>query len=290
MRIEKILLCSSYLGSNLKGVAGSILFPIGLAYIASMLKEHELQCWDPNLASDPLAELSKILDRFKPDIVGLSMRNIDTQSSFYTKSYYEPFVSMIRTIKKNSPTTKLIVGGAGFSIFYREIMGRNPEIDIGVVGEGEQAIHELTENLDQPERVKNLAIRKGEQIIFTGRDKQVDFSSSSPPFRDGFSLEKYGKYPFSMGIQSKRGCNFKCIFCLHPFLSGSLRLRHPKKVVDEIEELVTNHDIREFFFVDSIFNFPTNHASEICQEIIRRKLEIRWRADFRPDYLNAKFM
>lgn len=154
-----------------------IVFPLGLAYIASMLKEHELMCWDPNLSEDPLTELSKTLNSFNPDLVGLSLRNIDSVLSWKVRSYYEPFISMIKIIKKYSPSSKLIVGGSGFSIFANEIIGSNLEIDFGVVSEGDRVIVELTKNLDNPEKVKNLLFRKEGQIYSTPRDNFIDFSS-----------------------------------------------------------------------------------------------------------------
>ena len=284
----RILLFPSYLGP---GHSEPVCFPIGLGYIASMLKGHDVFCWDPNVEKNPMTELGKILEGFDPDLVGVSLRNIDSVSSFRVRSYYDPFVSMVKIVKEKAPSTRLIVGGAGFSIFAKEIMGRNPEIDFGMVSEGERAIVNLLKNFDHPERVKNLVVRKSDEVVFTGKGDFVDFDSLPPPSREGFDLSKYAENPYSMGVQSSRGCGFGCIYCLHRFLMGSrYRLRAPKKVVDEIEMLVVRHGISGFYFVDPVFNVPPDHARAICEEIRRRKLDIEWEACFRPDFLNANLM
>jgi radical SAM superfamily enzyme YgiQ (UPF0313 family) len=78
-------------------------------------------------------------------------------------------------------------------------------------------------------------------------------------------------------IQTKRGCPFKCKYCTYPLLEGStFRLRDVSEFLDELEEVVRKDKIRSFFIVDSIFNAPPDHAHQICEGILRRKLKIRW--------------
>jgi radical SAM superfamily enzyme YgiQ (UPF0313 family) len=198
---------------------------------------------------------------------------------------------MIRIIKERAPSTKLIVGGAAFSIFAKEIMERNPEIDFGIFSEGERAFANLLKNLDHPERVKNLVLRKEGRVHVSDKEEFIDLGSMPPPLREGFDLSKYKEYPYSLGVESKRGCSFACVYCFERFLCGNhYRLRPPRKIVDEMEKLVCENGIREFFFVDPVFNTPTEHARAVLREIMRRKLDIKWKAEFRPDFLNAKFM
>jgi radical SAM superfamily enzyme YgiQ (UPF0313 family) len=269
-----------------------LILPIGLSYLASSIKEEQdVICWDANVSSDPMKELSHLLETFDPDVVGVSFRNVDSVFSNKKRWYYPPFVSMVRTVKVEKPDCKLIVGGPAFSIFSEEIMGKNPEIDFGVVSEGEYSFEGLLKNFDHPERVGSLVFRKDGRVVFTPRSRLVDFDDLAPPSYDAFDLAKYGRNMTAIGIQSKRGCGFGCIYCLHSFFMGeSCRLRSPRKVVDEIEGLVNKHGVNAFYFVDSVFNSPLDHAREICREIKNRKLEIRWEACFRPDLVNADFV
>jgi radical SAM superfamily enzyme YgiQ (UPF0313 family) len=197
---------------------------------------------------------------------------------------------MIRVIRKNAPLCKVVVGGTGFSIFAEEIMNKNPAIDLGMVSEGECSFAELLENLNQPERVKNLVVRKEGRLLFTGKREWADFNRLPFPSRNFFDFEKYKKYPFSVGVQSKRGCVFGCVFCSSRLIWGcSLRLRPPDKVVDEIEMLANDFGLQSFSFAESIFNFPLSYSRELCKEIVRRKLEIKWAAAFNPAFMNRPF-
>jgi radical SAM superfamily enzyme YgiQ (UPF0313 family) len=251
--------------------------------------EHEVYCWDPNVAQNHIKELPRLLEKVKPDVVGLSLRNIDPASSFMHQWYYPFFVSMIKTIKRVTPSCKLVVGGCGFSLFAKEIMGRNREIDFGVIGEGEHPFARLLKNLDHPERVGNLVFRNNGKILFTERTWE-DFGSLPSPSMEFFDLNKYRKKRYSISVQSKRGCGFNCVFCPTDLLFGcKYRLRSPKKVADEVEQLVNSYDFDSYFFVDSTFNHPMEHARKVCHELIRRKLEVNWTAEFAPASINERF-
>jgi anaerobic magnesium-protoporphyrin IX monomethyl ester cyclase len=285
----RVLLCQSYLGPA--SSIAPLVFPIGLAYIASAIKDNnEVYCWDPNTSEDPMNEFSRLLEKTDPNIVGVSLRNVDSALSSKKYWYYPRFVSMIKTLREKVPSCKIVVGGPGFSLFAEEIMRRIPEIDFGIVLEGEQAFAQLLKNLEHPERVSNLVFRENDQIHFTER-QTVDFGSLPLPSRELFDLSGYRKKSYSMNVQTKRGCEFNCIFCPNNFLSGyAYRFRSPKNVVDEIEQIKNVYGIDSLRFVDSTFNYPFEYALKICRELARRKLEIHWTADFHATFINETFM
>jgi len=285
----KVFLCQSYLGPQ---SGEPLVFPLGLAYLASVIEDkHDVYCWDPNVSENPIREFAEILEKVNPDVVGLSFRNIDSIFSHNVRSYYPPFVMMVRLVKEVLPSCKLIVGGPAFTLFAEEIMKRNPEIDFGVMAEGELTFFELLQNLQHPERVKGLIVRKNGKLFNTSRREWLDFDILPMPSRKFFDLKKYRRNMYSMGVQSKRGCSFNCTYCPMRVVTGDyFRLRSPKKVVDEIEKLVNEYGFQSFFFVDSVFNYPLDHARAICSEINRRKLDVKWIAEFRPDFLNKAFM
>jgi len=87
-----------------------------------------------------------------------------------------------------------------------------------------------------------------------------------------------------VGIETKRGCDQKCIYCADPLAKGrKCRLRPPKTVVDEIEALLAK-GVDYFHTCDSEFNIPYSHAVDVCQEIIRRGLgeKLKWYAYLSP--------
>ena len=288
----KVLLCSQIHGPKGLAFASGICFPIGLAYIASMLKDHDVTIFDSNVEEKPLEKLSKLLNNEEPEVVGISLRNIDLLNPpDIVPDYYVHFKSMINLVKEEAPSSKIAVGGTGFSLFSKEIMEENLAIDYGIVSNAETTIYNLLRNMDHPERVRNLTLRASNRIVFTGKEEATDFDNLPAPSREQFDMRSYRNKPFSMGIQSKRGCTFRCSYCPDPFLGNyCLQKRSPKKVVDEIESLANDYNVYSFFFVDSIFNYPLEHAREICNEIKRRNLDVQWQAYFREDFLNQRFM
>lgn len=261
------------------------IFPIGLSYIATALHDYQVRIFDPNVYDFPesFKKLEEEISAFQPDVVGISIRDIDTT---YRRDIFITFKTIYPTIdiiKKITPQAKIVVGGAGFSMFGREIMERVSQIDFGILLEGEESIRELLENLQSPEEVKGIFFRQNGEVHFTGKRPLPDFNALPLPKKDidGLNIDAYGCRQNGIGIQAKRGCAFKCAYCAYPFLNGTqYRLRDPAKIVDEIEELISRYGIKQFSFVDSIFNVPQKHAQDICHEIIKRKLDVQWEAWF----------
>jgi radical SAM superfamily enzyme YgiQ (UPF0313 family) len=271
-----------------------MVFPLGVAYVASMLKGNEVTVFDANVTRDPLGGLSRRLRAEQPEVVGISLRNIEALSrSRFGKSlsFYPHLKSMLRLIRETAPSCRIVVGGPGFSVFSREIMSENKEIDFGVVSDGETTFANLLKDIDHPERVRNLLVQGEDGVAFTGKGEPAIFDLLPSPSRELFDLSEYKKMPYSLNVQSKRGCAFGCAYCTDPFLGNyALQLRSASKVVDEIEELVNNYGVESFWFVDPIFNYPPKHSSEICAEIRKRNLDVLWTAYFREDFLNVGLM
>jgi radical SAM superfamily enzyme YgiQ (UPF0313 family) len=90
-------------------------------------------------------------------------------------------------------------------------------------------------------------------------------------------------------VQTKRGCPFGCIYCIYPQLEGPrYRLRPPEMVVDEVEAVINGSESRHFFFVDSVFNDPREHALAVCATLSRRRLAARWMAFCNPVGFDAE--
>jgi putative variant cofactor biosynthesis B12-binding/radical SAM domain protein 1 len=262
---------------------------LGLAYLGSALANHEVVYFDAAVAESPLRALAKVADELKPDVIGLSLRNIDTLESYDVYSYWPAFVETVKWLRARWPGTVLVVGGSGFSLFARKIMEQLPELDFGVYLEGERSFPELLSCLDHPETVRGIYHRRGDQVLFTGDREFVDFDGVASPRRDILDVSPYQSLE-AIGVQTKRGCAFDCLYCTYPFLSGGgLRLRSPEKVGEEVEVLRREYGRKEIFFSDNIFNWPLSHAEAICEELIRRRLDIRWKAYFTERGMTADF-
>ncbi len=285
----KVLFIQSYLGHN----KYFPVYPLGLAYIssASYQKGHEVQIFDPNTAANPYDDLAKCILNFSPQIIGISLRNIDNQYRIAPFYYYKHFQNLLEKVNRMIPHAKIIVGGAGFSMFAEKIMERNPSIDFGIYLEGEESFPELLDNLNKPESVHGIYIRKEGRVQFTGFRPLPDFRKLPIPKRDFVNIIPYLNHGESLGIQTRRGCPLKCTYCNYPQLNGNmLRIREIKDICDEIEYLVRQYHIKQFMFADGVFNVPLEHSTALCEEIIQRGLEVRWSAWMELKHIPKNFL
>lgn len=281
----KILFVQSYLGDKEPPV-----FPLGLSCLVAQLCGHDIRGFDANISKRPFGELKETIDDFSPEVIGISLRNIDSTNKRSVVFYYNYLRETVEVIKRSS-RAKVIIGGSGFSMFAREIMEDEPRIDYGVYLEGEGIIVDLLESLANPEKVKGIFYRKEGKVVFSGPEEQVDMNNVRLPERHLFQVDEYKKIPESIGIETKRGCALKCIYCIYGFLNGNkYRLRDPKRIADDIEILVKKHGVNRFTFVDSVFNIPLKHAVEICHEIIGRGIKTEWSAWFSESGLKKDFV
>lgn len=282
-----ILLVQSYLGRKEE----SNLYPIGLAYLKTALKDHNVTIYDPNVDKNPFPDgLIKVVKETCPEVVGISLRNVDTTIYADRFLYYKTLKPTLRVIKEISQDIKIIIGSTAFSMFAEEIMKRHPAIDFGIYLEAEESLPELLDHLHEPEKVSGVFFRRGGEVVFTGKREPPDFARLPTPIRDAELLKKYS-VPGSVGIQAKRGCVMNCLYCTYPFLSGTkLRMRLPSDVVNEIEYLVKKQGLKHLTFVDPVFNYPASHAADICREIIRREVKFNWGAWYNEHYLNDELV
>jgi putative variant cofactor biosynthesis B12-binding/radical SAM domain protein 1 len=282
-----ILLMQAYLGGTEPPV-----FPLGLSCLASSIKGHNVKGFDPNIFESPRQELINMLKIFQPDVVGISLRDIDSTNTRKVVFYYRYFRETMDLLKVNSPShSKIVVGGSGFSMFAREIMQDEPRIDFGVYLEGERTFPELIENLKDPHNIKGVFYRKNGRVLFTGPRNQADLNRLPAPDRTVIDIEPYIGVPEAIGVETKRGCALSCVYCVYGFLNGKMyRLKAPEKVLDEIESLTRDLGVRSFMFVDSVFNIPLSHAEAICGEMIQRRVNVSWSAWFSEKYITEEFV
>jgi radical SAM superfamily enzyme YgiQ (UPF0313 family) len=261
-----------------------LVYPLGLAYLAAHLVDrHDVRIFDVNLhREDPYRALEAELRAFSPEVVGISLRNMKVGMPHLHTDDFEPQQKAIQLIKRVCPGIKIVAGGTAFSLYAETMMRRLPEVDLGVWGEAEHRFRDLLEDLDHPEKIRGVYHWRGGELAYTGQPGGVEWRDNRRPIRHLVPHEPYLKSSFvSVGVQAKRGCSLHCIHCSDTFLLGHrVRQRDPVDVVDEMEALVREHGVRQMFMCDQIFNIPVAHAIAICEEITRRRLDIRWSAWF----------
>ncbi len=284
----RILLLQAYLGRREPPVA-----PLGLATLAAHLGQHEVRIFDPNIAENPLRRSQEAVEDFKPDLLGFSLRNLDTTKYSDQFLYFQHFQSFVQRLKAISKSTRIAVGGSGFSLFPREIMRRLPEIDIGFFLEADRSFPQFICSGLEGSHIAGLLLRHQGEIIFTGFPEVLPLSEVPAPRWELLDMLAYKPYESkaAIGVEAKRGCAMKCCYCTYPQLGGEVvRLKSPVRVVDEIELLKNSYGIERIFFCDPVFNYPLEHAEAICKEILRRDLKIRWGGYHQDRFITAEYV
>ena len=268
--------------------------PIGLAYLAASVDEerHTLKVLDLMFADDAVAEVADAVSEFEPDLIGMSIRNLDNQSSLNPVWNLPAVRDIIERIRQLSDATTLI-GGPAFSIMPAECLDY-VGADLGIAGDAAEAFATLVERLetgadyrDIPGIVFRDDANDGEIVASEGR-----FTSSfhRAPRLDLLDMRAYNGSGFGVGVITKLAQAY------YPtpgadFNGGDWRIREPSEVVDEIRALDDNFGINKVFFIDSGFNIPAEHAKATCRAIIDAGLRVRWNSYVRPsDDADAELM
>ena len=229
---------------------GELVYPLGLARIAASLKgDHTVGALDMNLHSFPWPVLRRSLEEFRPDVVGVSFRNLDPLAGML-HSFVPQLKASLTLVKRYAPRATIVLGGSGFSLFARRLMRELPEVDLGVRGEGEDVFPDLLERLDQAEGLPGVLTRDGAGQTMDSWARRSQTGRWSLPDWDLFPPGDYSarnSYVAFMGIEGKRGCPHACSYCLYPELQGrGLRLREPEVVVEEMFEAHSRFGVRLF--------------------------------------------
>ncbi|MFZ3065092.1 MAG: lipid biosynthesis B12-binding/radical SAM protein [Nitrospirota bacterium] len=268
--------------------------PIGLAYVAAAIKKagHNVSILDLCFSEAIEGAIKDEIKAYNPDVIGISIRNIDNVSYPNSISYISAIKNVVETCKGSS-NAKIVLGGSGFTIMP-EMLLNFLNADFGIIGEGEETFPELLEKIRNGNDFKTifgLIYRKENRIVKNPIKIIKDLNSLSMPDRELLDNTRYLKDGGSGNIQTKRGCYFKCIYCTYPLVEGSdVRLRSPKLVADEFEFLEKEYNLSHVFVVDNVFNYPISHAEEICRELINRRLKIKWSCYANPGFITERLV
>lgn len=253
------------------------VYPIGLDYVAGSIRpEHELRIADLNTVS--LAELEGILRTHRPDIIGLSCRNIDNTDAGNPLGFLHGYQTLAAWLRARSNAV-LVCGGSGFSIMpapMRTAIGA----DYGIIGDGERfglLVDALAEGRDpaQLPGVISAAAPQKSPAPWRGPQQRV-FRGDAAHVR--FYLDRGGM----LNLQSKRGCSFRCVYCPYPHIEGGVhRLAAPEQTAQTALALQAA-GAKYLFITDSAFNSDVAHSLAVAQAFKAAGLAIPWGGFFAP--------
>ena len=258
------------------------VYPLGLDYVASAVSSFcQVKIADMNQVGS-CKLLGDLIDEFAPDIVGLSLRNVDNTDTSHSRGFIGQYQEIAETVRKHSKSP-LVLGGSGFTIFPDEIM-KALNADYGIIGEGER----LVLLLNALENKKDISSIPGiiKRIIKKNSAQQIP-GPWNKKFTRKFDinasyLDFYLKKGGMLNLQTKRGCIFQCIYCTYPHIEGkNLRPVHPKETAETALKL-ERAGAKYFFITDSAFNADYKHSLEVALAFKKAKISIPWGAFFSP--------
>ena len=281
----------------------NFVVPQSLVYLAAHARENGLSVGvtDCNPIKMGWRSLRDLIAKHRPRVVGIGENH-----ALYSHEAFKAF----RMIKEVSPDTFTVAGGAHFAHLYQTAL-LDPAIDYIVFGEGEETFTELCQRLvghcnggaPDVSDIVGLAYAEDEIVKSTGSRPLIRNMDDLPiPAYDLIPMELYGtsKYLFSPGgatIQHSRGCTLSCSFCAWwtqfatrkenedgtASLTPRWRTFSVERHLEEVELLVERYDKRCLMYVDASFNINPQWNLEFSEEVIRRKLPIKWFAFMRAD-------
>lgn len=264
--------------------------PYGLATVASTLRESgfEVDIYDLNALRPSKQEILSNLKKKHWDIVGLS--------GLITTYNFQKW--LIPELKKLNPDAPVISGG-GLATSNSMLLLDRTDVDIAVLGEGEQTIVDLLRVLQvggDLSEVPGICYRHYGDVILNRSQKNIQDLDTVPfPAWDLLPMEIYLKNPIwgdmagnssgfrenvkitkSMNTISSRGCPFSCNYCYHLFGRSSYRFRSAQNVLDEIEILINRYGIDFIGFVDDNMMASEKRLLEFCDLMERKQFPLTW--------------
>jgi radical SAM superfamily enzyme YgiQ (UPF0313 family) len=257
-----------------------------LAYLASALSEdgNEVKILDLVVYPYSQAWLQNEIEKFQPQIAGLTSVTMT----------FDNAMGVIRDIKRLNSDILTVMGGPHVTFCAHETLKSHSELDILVLGEGERTIVDLCRAVDTGsdfDSVNGIVYRQHSEICNTApRDPIANLDELPVPARGLLPLGRYRALGMPISLTTSRGCPFKCIFCVGRKMVGSrVRYRNPDKVVDELEFLNTLN-FHQINIADDLFTANREHCLAVCDEIIKRGLELKWTSFARVDTVSEEIL
>ncbi len=246
--------------------------PLGLCYVAAACEAAgaEVRIFDYIVSKYTPEKLRAALDAFRPDVVGATSVTMN----------FPQAIGIIQDAKTHLPQVITMMGGPHVSFDVENTLRRYPQLDLIVIGEAEQTLHDLIPAVQSPTAwpaIEGIAFRQDDQVLRTpARPLIADLDALPLPARHLLPMSRYEALGFPVSIITSRGCPNQCIFCLGRRMVGHKpRLRDPARVVDEIQGLLAE-GMTIINVADDLFTANRKRVHALCAEIRRRNLDFIW--------------
>ncbi len=260
--------------------------PLGLIYIASYLIDHgfSVKIIDCETTDNWHDELK---DALNEDVV-LAGTGVMTGYQIQGALDFSKAVKEIRPIP--------VVWGGLHPSFLPEQTIQHENIDIVVIGEGEETLTNLAKQLQNSasiDNIPNIVFKKDGKIVHTPKDRGFldmdtlmlpDYSLVDIEYYANHKREFMGKRKRCLDINTDRGCPYRCGFCYNlRFNDRQWRGMSSEKLIDAIEYMTESYNLDAVNLTSDNFFVNKKRVREFCEGLIKRNINISWHSDMRID-------
>jgi anaerobic magnesium-protoporphyrin IX monomethyl ester cyclase len=189
------------------------------------------------------------------------------------------------------PHNRIILGGALANLLADDWPGV-PEVDLLAVGYGELLVPAIVAYIRSgfatlaPPASGSVEARQWTRIMRSGvpNSRDLDFL----PTPDWAQSERdYGRRFGMLYYESVRGCPYRCNFCNYPYLFDDTRFRYKsaQKIADDWQHYQEETGARYITCLDSLFTMPRARLTALCNELVKRRIDLKWICYARADDL-----
>jgi anaerobic magnesium-protoporphyrin IX monomethyl ester cyclase len=270
---------------------GAFIPPLNLLALAAQTRRHgyDTKIVDCAVEKYDVRQSADKITSFNAQYIGLTATTLSISTA----------VQLAQEIKRRSPSSTVMVGGAHVTALPKKTMKDFPVFDIGVYGEGELTIINLLEALNKKQELGSV---RG--IVFRDSLGGIQITEKQPFIEDldtlplpawdlleGFAT-RYAPTTSRMTglpsiyITSARGCPYQCIFCDRGVLGNRFRGFSAARVVQMFRQAQELFRVKHITVYDEIMAINRERVVNICQELMDAKLGIHWSCDMRADLIS----
>lgn len=258
--------------------------PLGLAYIAASVRAagHAVSILDAYALGWSWERFGAALAEARPDVLGLSAMTPVADVAARAAALARPHARHI------------VLGGPHPTAVGHAIFDECPAYDAGVSGEGEEVVNALLAwwagggSGAPPSGV----LVRGHPLV--PAVPPADLTRLARPARDLLPNAAY-RYLFATRpgfgtMITSRGCPFQCSFCDKSVGGSRWRARPAGDIVDELVQMHRDHGVRFVNFYDDNFTLKRQRVVEICEEMLRRGVDVEWKCEGRVDGVDLELL
>lgn len=259
--------------------------PTGLLYIATYLNTHGY----------PVKLVDCSVEPAYRDILEREVKDADFLGVYAMSVHVRHVLPEIERLKKINPRMKIIWGGP-HALLFPEETAKSSLADIVARCEGEELMLEILREYEAGRldlnKINGICFKDDGRVVTTPDRGFIDMNTL--PFLDWSLVKKEVMEVIKntiIRVQASRGCPYKCTFCINVVTKNrKMRYRDPQHVLDEIEYIYHEYNIKRVGFRDEIFLSNRRQVKAIAEGLLERNIRVTWLANPRVEYLRESYI